>query len=289
LKENKEIKALLQLMDDPDEDVYHTVSNKIISFGKEIIPNLEGLWEHSINENLQERIKQLIHQLHFKDLTTAFEQWHAAKGSLLDGAMLVSKYQYPDLERVDVDKELEKLRRNTWLELNNYLTALEEVNVFNSILFSYYKQKGVEISYSQPEDFFLNKAIQSKKGNAISNGILYLILCEMLDIPVKAVNVPRQFLLAYVDIQQGIIHPNAHNSEKLKFFIDPMSGQIYSHKDVENYFKRIAVPPTTSYFKELSNTSVIKFLLEEVAKCFNDDANRYKMQELLTLAKLLEE
>jgi len=207
----------------------------------------------------------------------------------LDGAMLVSKYQYPDLERVDVDKELEKLRRNTWLELNNYLTALEEVNVFNSILFSYYKQKGVEISYSQPEDFFLNKAIQSKKGNAISNGILYLILCEMLDIPVKAVNVPRQFLLAYVDIQQGIIHPNAHNSEKLKFFIDPMSGQIYSHKDVENYFKRIAVPPTTSYFKELSNTSVIKFLLEEVAKCFNDDANRYKMQELLTLAKLLEE
>jgi len=40
LEENKEITALLHLIDDPDEDVYTTVSDKIISFGKDIIPNL---------------------------------------------------------------------------------------------------------------------------------------------------------------------------------------------------------------------------------------------------------
>jgi len=34
---------------------------------------------------------------------------------------------------------------------------------------------------------------------------------------------------------------------------------------------------------------VIQFLLEELSKCFGDDPNRYKMNELLTLAKLLEE
>ena len=45
MKENKEISALLHLIDDPDEFVYNAVSDKIISFGKEIIPNLEHLWE----------------------------------------------------------------------------------------------------------------------------------------------------------------------------------------------------------------------------------------------------
>ena len=62
--ENKEIIALFHLMDDPDEGVYKSVSDKIISFGKEIIPNLENLWENTLQEDTQERIEQIIHKLH---------------------------------------------------------------------------------------------------------------------------------------------------------------------------------------------------------------------------------
>ena len=72
MKENNEIIALLHLIDDPDEDVYSTVSDKIISFGKDIIPNLEHLWENTSSEEVQERIELLIHRLHFRDLTDAF-------------------------------------------------------------------------------------------------------------------------------------------------------------------------------------------------------------------------
>ena len=62
---------------------------------------------------------------------------------------------------------IEKMRRNVWLELNNYLTPLEKINVLTSILYNYYKLKGVEIAYSQPEDFLINKTLETKKGNAI--------------------------------------------------------------------------------------------------------------------------
>ena len=92
MKENKEIKALLHLIDDPDEDVYNTVSNKIISFGKEIIPNLEHLWESVSNEDTQERIELLIHRLHLRDLTDEFTPWKEPGATLLEGALLVSKY-----------------------------------------------------------------------------------------------------------------------------------------------------------------------------------------------------
>ena len=287
LNNNKEISALLQLIDDPDEEVYHTVSDKIISFGKAIIPNLEQLWEHTLSPEIQERIEQMIHQLHFKDLTADFLLWKQNNGRLLEGALLIAGYHYPEIHKNQAEQDIEKLRRNIWLELNNYLTPLEQVSVINSILYNYYKQKGIEIAYTQPEDFFINKALELKKGNAISNGILYLVLCELLDVPVKAVNIPRQFLLAYVDTQHALFNPEAHHSEKIKFYIDPLNGQIYSHKDVESYFKRINVTPTTSYFREMNNKRIIQFLLEEVSKCFDDDLNRYKMNELLSLAKLL--
>lgn len=289
MKENKEIIALLQLIDDPDEDVYSTVSNKLISFGKDIIPNLESLWEHSLSQEVQERIELMIHQLHFSELVADFDTWKIQKGSLLEGALLVARYHYPDMQREQVEKDLEKLRRNIWLELNNYLTPFEQTNIVNSIFYSYYKLQGKEIAYNEPENFFINKTLETKKGNAISIGILYLVLCQLLDIPVRAINIPKQFLLAYVDTQHDLTHPHAHNSDKIKFYIDPLNGQIYSHKDVENYFKRIAVPPTTSYFKELSNKRIIQFLLQELSNCFDDELNRYKMKELLSLAKLLDE
>ena len=287
MKENKEISALFHLMDDPDEYVYSTVSDKIISFGKDIIPNLEHLWENTTNEELQERIELLIHKLHFRDLTNDFTNWVAGDADLLQGALLVAKYHYPELQNNTVHQEIEKLRRNIWLELNNYLTPLEQINVITSILYNYYKQVGVEFAYNNPDDYLINKALESKKGNAISNGIIYLVLCELLDVPVKAINIPRQFILAYFDPQHDFINPVGHSSEKIKFYVDPLNGQIYSHKDVEGYFKRISVPPTTSYFRQISNKKIIQFLLEELSKCFDNESNRYKMNELLSLANLL--
>jgi regulator of sirC expression with transglutaminase-like and TPR domain len=289
LIESKEISALFHLIDDPDEEVYTTISDRLISFGKAIIPNLENLWENTTSEEIQERIESIIHKLHFRDLTDDFMNWKNGSNELLQGALLTAQYHYPEMQGTQPLQELEKLRRNIWLELNSYLTPLEQINVMTSILYNYYKLKGTEIAYGQPEEFLINKTLETKKGNAISNGIIYLVLCELLDIPVKAINIPRQFILAYFDPHYQVLNPSGHASEKINFYIDPLNGQVYSHKDVENYFKRISVPPTPSYFRQLDSKKVICFLLEELSKCFDNDNNRYKMNELLLLVKLLEE
>lgn len=289
MKENKEISALLTLIDDPDEDVFQTVSEKILSFGKEIIPNLENLWENISNEETQERIEHLIHRVHFRDLTQEFIDWKNGGCDLLTGAILVAKYHYPDLNPGQIRLEIEKIRRNTWLELNSYLTAMERINVLNSILFNYYKHKAVDISYESPDPFLINKTLESRKGNAISNGIIYLVLCEMLDIPVKAVNIPRQVILAYFEDAGDLFNDSTALSEDILFYIDPINGQMYSHNDIENYFKRVSVPPVPTYFKPLPNKRVIQFLLEELSKCFDNLNNQYKMDELRQLASMLDE
>lgn len=289
MQENNEISALFHLIDDPDEEVFTSVSERIVSMGRAIIPNLEHLWENTPDEGVQERIEMLIHKLHFRDLVNDFTNWKNGSCDLLEGALLVSRYQFPELLATVPLQEIEKVRRNIWLELNSYLTPLEQVNVITGILYSYYKLKGNEVAYDIAEDFLLNKVIENKKGNAITNGILYLIICELLDIPVRAINIPRQFILGYFDIDYNFPNPTRQKSEKINFYVDPLNGQIYSHKDVENYFKRISVPPTPSYFKQLSNKRIIQHLLEEFSKCFSNDANQYKKNDLILLAKLLDD
>src|SRR5215204_3062497 len=198
MEQTNEISALLNLIDDPDEEVFGAVSAKIICYGRIIIPNLEHLWENTPNEEIQDRIEIIIHRLHFKDLTDDFREWNASgHHDLLVGSLLGAKFQYPDLFTSPVLQEVEKLRRNIWLELNNYLTPLEQLRIVTGILYGYYGLKGKELNYDNVNDFLLHKTLESKKGNQISNGILYLILCELLDIPVKAINIPKQFVLAF--------------------------------------------------------------------------------------------
>ncbi|MGH2566060.1 MAG: transglutaminase family protein, partial [Ginsengibacter sp.] len=175
MQENKEISALFHLIDDPDEEVFSSVSERIVSLGRAIIPNLENLWETTPDQNVQERIEMIIHRLHFRDLVEDFTNWKNGTCELLQGSLLVSRYRYPEMNANTTLQEMEKIRRNIWLELNSYLTPLEQVNVITGILYSYYKLKGNEVAYDFPEDFLMNKVIEQKKGNAITNGILYLI------------------------------------------------------------------------------------------------------------------
>jgi len=290
MEQNNEISALFTLIDDPDEEVFGAVSNRIVNYGKGIIPNLENLWENTISEAIQERIELLIHRLHYHDLTADIDVWNKnIHQDLLTGALLVAKFQYPDFTSAQVYQDIEKLRRNIWLELNSYLTPLEQINVLTSILYNYFSLKGTEVAYDHPEEFLINKQLETKRGNAIANGIVYLILSELLDLPVRAVNIPRQFVLGYFKSDYDFARHTENPLYRTEFFIDPISGQVFTLKDLETYFKRINVPPVASYFKPMSNKRIIQLLLEEFSKCFEDERSLYKKQELLTLAELLAE
>lgn len=290
MQETKEINALFTLIDDPDEEVYSTVSEKIAAFGKNIIPNLEHLWETTLSEDVQERIEMIIHQLHFTDLTHDLVEWRdSAYHDLLFGALLVAKFQYPDLQTTPVLQDIEKIRRNVWLELNSFLTPLEQANVLSSIIYNYYNLKGVEVNYEQPEDFFIHKVLESKKGNALTNGIIYQVMCDLLDINAKIINIPKQCIIAFYHSDYDAATHIGHPQDKIHFYVDATTGQAFSHKDVENYFKRISVPPTPFYFKPQSHKRIIQVLLEEVSKCFNRPSNEYKLKELMLLANLLDQ
>lgn len=287
MQETREINALFNLIDDPDEEVYSTISEKIVGYGKGIIPNLEHLWETTLNEETQERIEMIIHRLHYTDLQNDLTEWRDSPyNDLLFGSLLVCKFQYPDLHTTPVLQDIEKIRRNVWLELNSFLTPLEQANVLSSILYNYYNLKGSEIAHTNPDDFFIHKVLESKKGNTLSNAIVYQVLCELLDINARIINIPRQCLIAFFhsDFDPDTYKGNPKN--KIHFYIDPTSGHAYSHADIENYFKRISVPPVSFYFKPLSHKRIIQVLLEEVAKCFTSPKDEYKQKELVKLADL---
>ncbi|MFP5041119.1 transglutaminase family protein [Parasediminibacterium sp. JCM 36343] len=289
MNHTREINALFTLIDDPDQEVYETVSDRIVGFGKAIIPNLEDLWENTPSEDVQERIETLIHRLHYTDLVADLAEWRdSAYHDLLFGALLVAKYQYPDLQSTPVLQDIEKIRRNVWLELNTFLTPLEHANVLSSIIYNYYNLKGNEVTYSQKDDFFLNKVLAKKKGNALTNGIIYQVMCGLLDINAKIINIPRHFIIAFYHSDYEVATFKGHPQNKIHFFVDATTGQAYSHAEVENYLHKMSLPNAQQYYKPLSHKKIIQVLLEELSKCYSLPSEADSQREILSLVALLD-
>lgn len=290
MAQDKEISALFLLLDDPDEEVFSAVSQKLCSYGTPIIPELESLWETTGSAPMQERIEHVIHRLQFGDLKKEFEKWASTdQPELLFGAYLVARFVYPECDASPMLSEVEKIRRNIWLELNSYLTPLEKINIVIGILYRFHKYNGIEIAYTNPADFLVNKLIETKKGNSFSMGILFIVLCQLLDLPVYAMMFPRQFVLGYFDDTVDFNDKDENNFNRIKFFIDPVFGNVVTHRDVETFFKKISVPPTAVYFRALTNKRIIQSLIYEMVKCYEKPGDTTRQDELLELAQLLDQ
>ncbi len=285
---NKEITALLRLIDDPDDEVFDTVAHKLIDYGRSIIPKLEQLWEVTEDQSVQERIELLIHRVHFQDLQHDLLEWSNSKNpELLRGAILVAKYQFPDLNVPALLTQFDQVRRNVWLELNNYLTPLEQVNIFNSILYNYYKLKGHELTEREPKHFFINQVLESKQGNCYTLGVLYLALCELLDIPIFAVDIPRQFVFAYIDTLHHFFNPDSEGVQQIQFYIDPLNGMVYTQKDVDSYLRKINAKEKELYFTPLLSKRIIYKMLEELSLCYRYKREEQKADEIQQLMRIL--
>ena len=289
MQKEAEISALFKLIDDPDEEVFNTIADRLLNYGTPIIPDLEHLWENTLDEATLERIEIMIYKLRLQDLKEAFVEWKSKPDpSLFEGAILVTKYQFPELATDNLRHQIEKIRRNIWLELNNYLTPLEQANVIRNILFSYYQIKGVEVNYEKPDEFLISSPLQSKKGNAIANTLLYAELCQQLEIQAQFINIPKQCIIAFYasDWDPEEIVPNPQ--EFIQFYVEGTTGNAFSQKDLDQYMIRSNIEPKNSYYKALFNVKIIKKYLLEFAKCFNSPTLQYKQKDLTDLANLLD-
>ena len=289
MQKEAEISALFKLIDDPDEEVFNTIADRLLNYGTPIIPDLENLWENTLDEATLERIEIMIYKLRLQDLKEAFIEWKSKPDpSLFEGALLVTKFQFPELAIDSLRHQMEKIRRNIWLELNNYLTPLEQANVIRNILFSYYQIKGVEVNYEKPEEFLISAPLQSKKGNAIANTLLYAELCQQLEIQAQFINIPKQCIIAFYASDWDPEEIVANPQEFIQFYVEGTTGNAFSQKDLDQYMIRSNIEPKNSYYKALSNVKIIKKHLLEFAKCFNRPTLQYKQNYLTDLANLLD-
>ncbi len=286
-----EVSALISLLDDPDEKIFHEIREKIKSIGSEVIPLLENAWETSFDSLLQNRVENLIHTIQFDAIKNELSIWSQAGGhDLLAGTLLIARYQYPDLNEKKIRAHIDQIRNDVWLELNANLTALEKVRVINHIFFDVHAFSGNTQNFHAPQNSYLNNVMESKKGNPLSLSILYTIIAQGLNIPIFGVNLPEHFILAYVEESSRLPILAGNPSPKVIFYINPFSkGSAFSYKEIDSFLKQLKLKQDKMYYEPCSNIDMVSRLIRNLIFSFEklgypDKSN--EMQVLLACLRL---
>jgi len=284
--ENKELNALVHLLDEPDEKVFDSIREKLYSFGMEAIPYLEKVLEISFDTFTQERAGEIIRDIQQGELQVEFTNWiNTSPSDLLKGYLLVTGSQYPELSEEVLTIRVEQMKMDAWLELNDNLTALENIKVLNHIIFHVHNFDGNKINLFAPQNFYLNTFLETHKGSALSLGMLYIILAQKLNIPVYGVNLPQHFILAYV----SELAANVPSIDDVLFYINPFNkGAVFTRKEIELFIQQLKINPDRSYFAPCSNIDIIKRLIGNLIYSYTQLGYPDKIEALERLLKLTE-
>ncbi len=270
--EEKELKALVSLLDDDDKHIVTHVEDKILSIGTSVIPFLEKEWENSFNPTVQQRIEDLIHTLQYELLKGRLLDWYKGKEQdLLTGMWIVATYQYPEIELEKLKQELEQIYYETWLEFRPDLVPYDQVKVINSVLFNKLKFGANTKNFHSPGNSMINVVLQSHKGNPITLCVIYLLVAQKLKLPVQGVNLPNLFILTYKDAQT-------------QFYINAFNrGLIFSKQDIENYINELHLVPQSSFFEACSSLDIIRRTLRNLVMSFEKIGEHAKAEEVKVL------
>lgn len=273
---NKELKALVSLLDDEDDEVVEHVEGKIMSLGTYIIPYLEFEWENSFNPVLQKRIEELVHSLQFELLKEKLIAWKEAGGEdLLEGMWLVNTYQYPDLELDDLKQQLEQMYYETWLEFKADIHPVDQVKILNSVIFSKLRFGANTKNFHSPGNSMMNVVLQTRKGNPISLCVIYILVAQKLKLPVFGVNLPNLFVLTY---KQG----------DNQFYINAFNrGLVFTRKEIDEYIGNLNLPPQDTYYEPCNNIDIVARVLRNLSNAHDRLGHTEKVVEINLLLDIV--
>ena len=280
-----EVKSLIRLLDDPDQEIYNHIYQKLLSYGPEVIEPLERAFEEAFDPLQQERIQNLVHEIQFGTLKNDLKLWKQGGAfDLLQGILIINRYHYPDLDEQKIINHIETIKRDIWIQMMNEASPAEQVKLINHVFYHLHGFGGNTTNHQDPQNSYLSQVLETKKGNQILLASIYSIIAQKLDIPVYGVNLPQHFILAYMDESK-----QSEMEGGVLFYINAFNkGFIFGRRDVDMFLKQLNLTFDKQFYEPCSNTDIIRRILRNLISSYEHLGSPDKVNELNELQNILD-
>lgn len=261
-----EIESLLYLMDDPDPFVQQSVENRLEELGEKAVPLLDEYRAEVNSEEAKSRVNNVIHKLTFGTLEADFievlESGLKTRKSLEEAIFTLARFDSPTLRISDYQKKLDHFAKMVEPQIKYRLDEKRKMKYLLKFIFEDLNFRGDSEQYHAPENCFLNRVIDRRKGLPISLSLIVMFISHRLEMPFFGINMPIHFMLNFV-------------GDKEELLIDPYdNGAIVTYDQCYFFLKKNNIEPRPEHFQIATN-------LDIVLRCIRNLIHSYERKEQL--------
>jgi len=196
---DREKAALISLLVDEDAAIYRLVRDKILSCGPGAT---EWLKPHTLSSDpvLRRRAQEITQHFAREKADDRFLAFCLSEGNDLNleqGAWLLAQTQYPDINIEAYQALFDSYAGELLERVDLRADADQLLSAFNNYVFDVLRFKGNEQNYYDPENSYLNRVVDRRKGNPINLCLVYLMLARRLRLPLAGIGLPGHFICRY--------------------------------------------------------------------------------------------
>lgn len=197
----RELFALYSLLDDPQATVQKAVRDRILALGEDAVQGLRELT--NVHGNLhQDIVRELVNEIRrgaaLRRLGREFDGPEEPI-DLEEGAFIISKFGFPEINTTIYQRRLDDMAADIRVLAGGRAAPLDMFMKLRSYLFSDLGFIGNREDYYNPNNSFLNKVIDYRKGIPITLSVLMLVLGQRLGVKLHGIGMPMHFLVQYDD------------------------------------------------------------------------------------------
>ncbi len=272
------IRALLRLLSDPNEEVAKNIQNQLAYLGSDVLPFLEQAGTE--DAMLQPRLTAIKREIHFGQLHDEFQTFVSQSARQEDweqGAFLIAKLAYPDLDIPHYVEFLDQLAeefRTKWHTTKS--PSGKAVRLLSNFLFKDKGFSGNREEYYDPDNSYVNRVIDTRQGIPISLSALYVFIGNRLDLPLAGVGMPGHFLVKLED-------------ETPAQFVDCFNeGTILREQDCEKFITASGLAYDPKFLEKSSTPTILARMLRNLLSIYEQESDDQMVRRVQALLRFLE-
>jgi len=275
-----EIESLVYLLDDPDPKVHRAVRERLYTLGEQIVPLLDQQKEKAEEEEDRSRIAEVIHTITYgsveEDFLNVLEGGMPNLKQLEEAVLLLCRFENPTMRVLDYKRQLDQFADTIYAEIRYEPDENKQMHLLLDYIFNDLGFSGATINYYHPDNAYLNKVIDRRRGLPISLAFIVLFLARRLELPFKGINMPIHFMLMFKGKKEGI-------------FIDPFDhGKTVSYNQCHYFLKQNGIEPKSFHFSQVSPPEMLARCMRNLISSYKKTGDKAKMEQLQELLYTLE-
>lgn len=232
-------RAFATLLDDSSERVRLGLEHAFQDEPEASVTFLRSILEYGDAGQI-EAARRFLRVLGAEDTCGAFREFiRSFHYELETGSILLDRTLYPEVEASEICTFLDELARRASQLLVQPCSPFEQCRVLNRVLFHEQGFRGDMEDFYDPDNCFLHKVIQRRRGLPISLAIIYLLVAYRCGIELEPIGLPGRFMVGCFTAGEP-------------FYIDVFEGGLFrTREDLEVMLERFQLPPEQNFMLPL--------------------------------------